>query len=117
MKTRGHEAKKTKSRLVGFYDMQSHIRRILPSLWTQRAPQPAGGYFMTYFSIFNSNINVQASFLLDRPRRDGKTGKGKNQGRGKEKNMMVEYIPLQGHQDIWIKKPQRVNSIKSGRPS
>ena len=49
---------------------------------------------MTYFSIFNSNINVQASFLLDRPRRDGKTGKGKNQGRGKEKNMMVEYIPL-----------------------
>merc|ERR1711879_473704 len=38
--------------------------------------------------------NVQASFLLDRPRRDDKTGKGKNQGRGKEKNMMVEYIPL-----------------------
>ena len=52
---------------------------------------------MTYFSIFNSNINVQASFLFDRPRRDGKTGKGKkgkNQDRGKEKNMMVEYIPL-----------------------
>ena len=49
---------------------------------------------MTYFLIFNSNINVQASFLLDRPRRDGKTGKGKNQGRGKEKNVMVEYIPL-----------------------
>ena len=50
--------------------------------------------FQIWFSLFNSNINVQASFLLDRPRRDGKTGKGKNQGRGKEKNMMVEYIPL-----------------------
>ena len=45
--------------------------------------------------IFNSNINGQASFSLDR--RDGKTGKGKNwknQDRGKEKNMVVEYIPL-----------------------
>ena len=34
-------------------------------------------------------------FSLDR--RDGKTGKGKNwknQDRGKEKNMVVEYIPL-----------------------
>ena len=57
---------------------------------------------MTYFSIFNSNINVQASFLLDRPRRDGKTGKGKNQGRGKEKNMMVEYIPLQNNNRLLI---------------
>ena len=46
--------------------------------------------------IFNSNIiNGQASFSLDR--HDGKTGKGKkwkNQDRGKEKNMVVEYIPL-----------------------
>ena len=56
---------------------------------------------MTYFSILNSNINVQASFLLDRPRRDGKTGKGKNQGRGKEKNMTVEYIPLYSHENVY----------------
>ena len=70
---------------------------------------------MTYFSIFNSNNNVQASFLLDRPRRDGKTGKGKNQGRGKEKNLMVEYIPL-GYHLVHRVAPPKTNSGDDALP-